>query len=145
MKESVTILKLTNGESIIGKIVESEDFFNDTQRTIHISLPLKFMLMPRMTETGFAEALSLSPWVHPLTNSEYIDINSRNIVMSVSASPDLAKYYSHCVNQFKFSTQTNFVEEIEPTDEELNKIEEEELTENLDTLMKHFKTDKTIH
>ena len=31
MKESVTILKLTNGESIIGKIVESEDFFNDTK------------------------------------------------------------------------------------------------------------------
>ena len=53
MKESVTILKLTNGESIIGKIVESEDFFNDTQRTIHVSLPLKFMIMPKMTETGF--------------------------------------------------------------------------------------------
>ena len=40
MKESVTILKLTNGENIIGKVVKSEN-------TIDISLPLKFMIMPR--------------------------------------------------------------------------------------------------
>ena len=69
MKESITILKLTNGENIIGKVVKSD-------QTIDISLPLKFMLMPKMTETGPAEALSLSPWIHPLTDEEYITINS---------------------------------------------------------------------
>ena len=141
MKESVTILKLTNGENIIGKIVESEDFFNDTQKTIDISLPLKFMLRPKATENGFAESLSLSPWIHPLTDEEYITINSHNVVMSALASRDLANYYSHCVDQFNIAKESLLHEVDEPTDEELDEIEEEELKE----IIKNRKPDKTIH
>ena len=96
MKESITILKLTNGENIIGKVVKSD-------QTIDISLPLKFMLMPKMTETGPAEALSLSPWIHPLTDEEYITINSNHVVMSALASSALTSYYIHCVEQFNIA------------------------------------------
>ena len=46
MKESVVILKLTNGECIIGKILETYDISNDSQKTIHISFPLKLGPFP---------------------------------------------------------------------------------------------------
>ena len=146
MKESVTILKLTNGESIIGRILNAEEFFSDNQKTIHISLPLKFVLMPKLTDAGVAESLSLSPWVHPLTDSETVNVNSRNIVMTCSASPDLATYYEHCVKSFNFfggaqygttevatpepkqDASTNGLDpELDPTDEELIELMKEEL------------------
>lgn len=138
MKESVTILKLTNGENIIGKVVKSEN-------TIDISLPLKFMIMPRMTESGFAESLSLSPWIHPLTDEEYITINSNHVIMSTLASSALTSYYIHCVDQFNIAKKDAFLYEseleLEPTNEELEEIEEEELEE----FMRNIKPNKTIH
>lgn len=138
MKESVTILKLTNGENIIGKVVKSEN-------TIDISLPLKFMIMPRMTETGFAESLSLSPWIHPLTDEEYITINSNHVIMSTLASSALTSYYIHCVDQFNIAKKDAFLYEseleLEPTNEELEEIEEEELEE----FIRNIEPDKTIH
>lgn len=138
MKESVTILKLTNGENIIGKVVKSD-------QTIDISLPLKFMIMPRMTETGFAESLSLSPWIHPLTDEEYITINSNHVIMSTLASSALTSYYIHCVDQFNIAKKDAFLYEseleLEPTNEELEEIEEEELEE----FMRNIKPNKTIH
>ena len=138
MKESVTILKLTNGENIIGKVVKSEN-------TIDISLPLKFMIMPRMTETGFAESLSLSPWIHPLTDEEYITINSNHVIISTLASSALTSYYIHCVDQFNIAKKDAFLYEseleLEPTNEELEEIEEEELEE----FIRNIKPDKTIH
>ena len=134
MKESITILKLTNGENIIGKVVKSD-------QTIDISLPLKFMIMPRMTETGFAESLSLSPWIHPLTDEEYITINSNHVIMSTLASSALTSYYIHCVDQFNIAKKDAFLYESEPTSEELEEIEEEELEE----FIRNIETDKTIH
>ena len=138
MKESVTILKLTNGENIIGKVVKSEN-------TIDISLPLKFMIMPKMTEDGFAESLSLSPWIHPLTDEEYITINSNHVIMSTLASSALTSYYIHCVDQFNIAKKDAFLYEseleLEPTNEELEEIEEEELEE----FMRNIKPNKTIH
>ena len=134
MKESITILKLTNGENIIGKVVKSD-------QTIDISLPLKFMIMPRMTETGFAESLSLSPWIHPLTDEEYITINSNHVIMSTLASSALTSYYIHCVDQFNIAKKDAFLYESEPTSEELEEIEEEELEE----LIRNIEPDKTIH
>jgi|TARA_B110000211_G_scaffold46856_1_gene50270 hypothetical protein len=149
MKESVVILKLTNGECIIGKILETYDISNDSQKTIHISFPLKLVLVPKKTETGFIEALSLSPWIHPLTDDEFIDINSRNIVMLVSASIELSNYYKHCVNQFNISDGPDFDEAIEPTDKELYEIEEEIEEEveidKLNDLLQHIKSNVTIH
>ena len=134
MKESITILKLTNGENIIGKVVKSD-------QTIDISLPLKFMIMPRMTETGFAESLSLSPWIHPLTDEEYITINSNHVIMSTLASSALTSYYIHCVDQFNIAKKDAFLYESEPTSEELEEIEEEELEE----FIRNIEPDKTIH
>ena len=134
MKESITILKLTNGENIIGKVVKSD-------QTIDISLPLKFMIMPKMTETGFAESLSLSPWIHPLTDEEYITINSNHVIMSTLASSALTSYYIHCVDQFNIAKKDAFLYESEPTSEELEEIEEEELEE----FIRNIEPDKTIH
>ena len=134
MKESVRIFKLANGENIVGGSSHANELFDFESSTIQISLPLKMIIIPRMTKSGPAESLSLSPWVHPMTENECIDINSKNIVMTAIASKGLARYYAHCVNQFDFINE-GMDKPLEirkgPTDEELNEIESESAIEEL--------------
>ena len=102
--------------------------------------------MPKMTETGFAESLSLSPWIHPLTDEEYITINSNHVIMSTLASSALTSYYIHCVDQFNIAKKDAFLyeSESEPTNEELEELEEIE-EEELKEFIRNIEPDKTIH
>ena len=129
MTESLRVLKLSNGESIIGSILGSDELA-DFNNPIQISYPLKMLIIPRMTKNGPTEALSLSPWVHPMTEEEYIDINPENVVMSARASVGLKRYYKHCISQFDMHTSP--YENInEPKDSDLEDIEVEEALDQL--------------
>ena len=65
--------------------------------------------------------------------------------MSALASSALTSYYIHCVDQFNIAKKDAFLYEseleLEPTNEELEEIEEEELEE----FMRNIKPNKTIH
>ena len=129
MTESLRVFKLSNGESIIGSTLGENEIF-DFNKPIQISYPLKMLVVPRMTKDGPSEALSLSPWIHPMTEVEYIDINPENIVMSAPASHGLTQYYRHCIDQFDMHTSP-YVEVRNPTDEDLREIEVEEALDEL--------------
>ena len=129
MTESLRVFKLSNGESIIGSTLGENEIF-DFNKPIQISYPLKMLVVPRMTKDGPSEALSLSPWVHPMTEVEYIDINPENIVMSAPASHGLTQYYRHCIDQFDMHTFP-YEEVRNPTDEDLREIEVEEALDEL--------------
>ena len=129
MTESLRVFKLSNGESIIGSTLGENEIF-DFNKPIQISYPLKMLVVPRMTKDGPSEALSLSPWVHPMTEVEYIDINPENIVMSAPASHGLTQYYRHCIDQFDMHTSP-YEEVRNPTDEDLREIEVEEALDEL--------------
>ena len=129
MTESLRVFKLSNGESIIGSILGDDDIM-DFNRPIQISFPLKMIVIPRMTKHGPQEALSLSPWVHPMTEVEYIDINPGSIVMSAPASDGLQRYYRHCINSFDF-VENPYEQVSGPTDEDLREIEVEEALDEL--------------
>ena len=83
-----------------------------------------------LLQHGPQEALSLSPWVHPMTEVEYIDINPGSVVMSAPASNGLQRYYRHCINSFDF-VENPYEQMSEPTDEDLREIEVEEALDEL--------------
>ena len=129
MTESLRVFKLSNGESIVGSTLGENEIF-DFNKPIQISYPLKMLVVPRMTKDGPSEALSLSPWVHPMTEVEYIDINPENVVMSAPASHGLTQYHRHCIDQFDMHTSP-YEEVRNPTDEDLREIEVEEALDEL--------------
>ena len=135
-EEKVRVFKLSNGESIIGGYDGPEIF--DFTLPLSVSLPLKMSIVGR-GPVGH-DSLSLSPWVHPMSEREYIDVNPSLVVMSAEASVGLTSYYNHCINTFSFG-QDEDEGDIGPTDEELDEISiEEALDEVTDPDLKH-----TIH
>ena len=130
MNDTIRVFKFSNGESIVGSIFDNDDLF-DFNKPLQISFPLKLHVISKMTRNGPADSLSLTPWVHPMSEEEYIDINAQNVIMTAPASSGLIKYYNHCINQFEFH-------ELDATDDELDEIELEETIEELMNI-------KTIH
>ena len=137
MNDTIRVFKFSNGESIVGSIFDTDDLF-DFNRPLQISFPLKLSLISRMTKNGPAESLSLTPWVHPMTEEEYIDINTQNVIMTAPASSGLIRYYNHCINQFEFHEEPNEEYVVDASNEELADIEiKESIAELMNT--------KTIH
>jgi|TARA_B110000285_G_C14954858_1_gene528647 hypothetical protein len=136
MNDTIRVFKFSNGESIVGSIFDNDDLF-DFNKPLQISFPLKLQVISKMTRNGPADSLSLTPWVHPMSEEEYIDINAQNVIMTAPASSGLIKYYNHCINQFEFHEQPD-VYELDATDDELDEIELEETIEELMNI-------KTIH
>ena len=136
MNDIIRVFKLSNGESIVGSIFDNDDLF-DFNKPLQISFPLKLHVISKMTRNGPADSLSLTPWVHPMSEEEYIDINAQNVIMTAPASSSLIKYYNHCINQFVSHEQPDAYE-LDATDDELDEIEIEETIEELMNI-------KTIH
>ena len=139
MKESIRVFKLSNGDTVIGATLTDDEIFDFT-KPIQISYPLKMVVMGRMMGHNQQESLSLSPWVHTMTESEYVDINSKNVIMSAPASTGLQRYYNHCVNQFDFKEEP-YEELTGPTDEDLDEIEKS--IDDMDIM--HNDSSDTIH
>tara|TARA_B100001094_G_C17713657_1_gene568557 strand:- start:108 stop:518 length:411 start_codon:yes stop_codon:yes gene_type:complete len=136
MNDTIRVFKFSNGESIVGSIFDNDDLF-DFNKPLQISFPLKLHVISKMTRNGPADSLSLTPWVHPMSEEEYIDINAQNVIMTAPASSGLIKYYNHCINQFEFHEQPDAYQ-LDATDDELDEIELEETIEELMNI-------KTIH
>ena len=137
MNDTIRVFKFSNGESIVGSIFDNDDLF-DFNKPLQISFPLKLHVISKMTRNGPADSLSLTPWVHPMSEEEYIDINTQNVIMTAPASSGLIKYYNHCINQFEFNEEPHGEFIADATDKELDDIEIEESIEELMNI-------KTIH
>jgi len=146
MRDSIRVFKLSNGESIIGSTLNNNELF-EFNKSIQVSYPLKMVIVRQPSRRGASESLSLSPWVHPMTEEEYIDINANNVIMSAPASSGLIGYYMHCINQFDFKEEP-YLDMDEPSDRDLDSIEFEEeveaIEEALDELTDPNRSD-TIH
>jgi hypothetical protein len=133
-KENLILLKLSTNESIIGSIDNDYEDFN-YNHTIRIYLPLKLEVIHKMRRDGPVESVNLSPWVNPISESAWVDLNPSQIVMSTLPSAGIGKYYNTCISRLDLSIRNS--EEIEdsldtePTDEELSNIEVEEALDEL--------------
>jgi hypothetical protein len=116
------ILKLSSGEEIICNLLGDEH-----PRTYEIESPLKVNAVPRMTRTGVEEAISLQRWVH-FSEGETYAINKSSVMIITKASAGLSKFYEHCIVKMRLehSDVGEDVRDLDPTDEELDDIEQDE-------------------
>ena len=132
-----SILKLSNGEDLICRVV------NNTDSDIVIQSPLKMETINRMTSNGLTESLSLTRWLQPFSDVKDYTIQKNSIVISVPASIGLSKYYEFVLKKL------NSIKLVDPSESDIKDIEQEEIKERLNKLKKdlsEYEIDgETIH
>ena len=125
------IIKLRNGEELVGNVHAINDDF------VKVQNPLKVNLYPRMKGGKIEEAMAFSRWVSYSDNQSY-DIIKNNVIAITDSSIGLTRFYDYCVSKMQDMKPSEY---RQPTDKELQEIEEE----MFDRLYNENDEPKTIH
>ena len=120
MENQTKVLKLSNGEEIITVITSADK----SRPYIEVTNPLQVNLYPKPTAGGLVESMALSRWL-TVSETQVANLNKNSIIAISDASIGLAKFYEHCVKKMTLSDNGRLWDE--PTDEDLDRIEDEEL------------------
>ncbi len=115
------VIKLANGESIVCTCIPTRT--DEGSQTLHIIHPLKMELKNRITKKGIVEALTLSRWLQPFTESDEFDIEKTSIITNTEASFALNNYYQMMLNSY---SEADAVTNVQPTPEALERVKEYE-------------------
>ena len=129
-----SVLKLSNGEDIICRIVDS------SKEKVKIEDPLLLDVQQITDKDGrIKESLGLIRWIKPFTEEEEYFIEKNSIVITVPASSGLSKYYEHVLKRLdKPVIRETLPDEI--IEDDLGQMTDEEIIE----LIEDVKT-RTIH
>ena len=116
------VIKLANGESIVCTCIPTRT--DDDSQTLHVIHPLKMELKNRITKKGMVEALTLSRWLQPFTESDEFDIEKSSIVTVTSASYALNNYYQFMLNSYSEADAESNQPIVQPKEEEFEDSEE---------------------
>ena len=119
MEHQTKVLKLSNGEEII-TVISSAD---KSRPYIEVKNPLQVNLYPKSLDGGFVESMALSRWL-TVSETQIANLNKTSIVAISDASIGLARFYEHCVKKMTLSDNGRVWDE--PSDEDLQRIEDEE-------------------
>ena len=129
-----SVLKLSNGEDIVCRVVEA------SKERIKIEDPLLLDVQQITDEDGrIKESVGLLRWIKPFTEEEEYFIEKNSIVITVPASIGLSKYYEHVLKRLdKPVIRETLADEI--IEDDLDQLTDDEIIE----LMEDVKT-RTIH
>ena len=116
------VIKLANGESIVCTCIPTRT--DSDSQTLHIIHPLKMELKNRITKKGVVEALTLSRWLQPFTESDEFDIEKSTIITVTSASYALNNYYQFMLNSYSEADAESNQPIVQPKEEEFEDSEE---------------------
>ena len=142
MEDNTTrILKLANGESIVCTCIPTR--IDEASPTLHVIHPLKMELKNKITKKGIVEALTLSRWLQPFTESDELDIVKSTIITNVPASYALNNYYNFMVSTYNQAEAEMVSRDFEPSiqpkfDENINEEDQEIATEEVKKLFKEY-------
>ena len=125
------VIKLANGESIVCTCIPTRT--DEASTKLHVLHPLKMELKNRITKKGVVEALSLSRWLQPFTESDEFDIEKSTIITVTPASYALNNYYQMMLNSFSAAD----AEANEPIVQRTREDEEDEF-EDTETVREMF-------
>ena len=129
-----SVLKLSNGEDIVCRIVEA------SKEKVKVEDPLLLDVQQITDKQGkIKESVGLIRWIKPFTAEEEYFIEKNSIVITVPASIGLSKYYEHVLKRLD---QPVIREELsdEIIEDDLDQMTDDEIIE----LMEDVKT-RTIH
>ena len=129
-----SVLKLSNGEDIVCRIVES------SKEKVKVEDPLLLDVQQITDKQGkIKESVGLIRWIKPFTEEEEYFIEKNSIVITVPASIGLSKYYEHVLKRLdKPVIRETLPDEI--IEDDLGQMTDEEIIE----LIEDVKT-RTIH
>ena len=129
-----SVLKLSNGEDIICRIVDS------SKEKVKVEDPLLLDVQQITDKQGkIKESVGLIRWIKPFTEEEEYFIEKTSIVITVPASSGLSKYYEHVLKRLdKPVIRETLPDEI--IEDDLDQLTDDEIIE----LMEDVKT-RTIH
>ena len=129
-----SVLKLSNGEDIVCRIVEA------SKEKVKVEDPLLLDVQQITDKQGkIKESVGLIRWIKPFTEEEEYFIEKTSIVITVPASSGLSKYYEHVLKRLdKPVIRETLPDEI--IEDDLDQMTDEEIIE----LMEDVKT-RTIH
>ena len=109
------VLKLTNGDTLIGNVVEESRGFIEVHR------PMRVVLVPK-TADDHSFSLSMMKW-DPLTNFDLPSRIFKQSIVSVSeATSEIMRVYGEAYKEFESSGEDEI--EIQP-DDRMSEIKEE--------------------
>ena len=129
-----SVLKLSNGEDIVCRIVEA------SKEKVKVEDPLLLDVQQITDKQGkIKESVGLIRWIKPFTEEEEYFIEKTSIVITVPASSGLSKYYEHVLKRLdKPVIRETLPDEI--IEDDLDQMTDDEIIE----LMEDVKT-RTIH
>ena len=109
------VLKLTNGDTLIGNVVE------ESRGYIEVHRPMRVVLVPRVSD-NHSYSLSMMKW-DPLTNFDLPSRIFKQSIVSVSeATSEIIRVYGEAYKEFESSEEDEI--EIQP-DDRMSEIKEE--------------------
>ena len=130
-----SVLKLSNGEDIICRIVET------LKEQIKVENPLLLDVQQTSSRDGrIKETLGLVKWIKPFTDEDSYLIEKNSIVINVSASDGLSKYYEYILKKLDEPKMTKLEEIPIPEEDDLEKLDDSEIEQ----LMQEIKS-RTVH
>ena len=109
------VLKLTNGDTLIGNVVE------ESRGYIEVHRPMRVVLVPRVSDIH-SYSLSMMKW-DPLTNFDLPSRIFKQSIVSVSeATSEIIRVYGEAYKEFESSEEDEI--EIQP-DDRMSEIKEE--------------------
>ena len=129
-----SVLKLSNGEDIVCRIVDASN------EKIKVEDPLLLDVQQITDKQGkIKESVGLIRWIKPFTEEEEYFIEKNSIVITVPASIGLSKYYEHVLKRLdKPVIREELSDDI--IEDDLDQMTDDEIIE----LMEDVKT-RTIH
>ena len=118
-------IKLSNGEDIVCTI-ENNVASENQIKVIH---PLKMQLMPKILTGAQGDAIGLSQWMYPMSESISFQLSLKDVLLISDASPGLIKYYEHVLTQMRNDIDSTNLDNIDI--EESYENEYNELLNNL--------------
>ena len=131
------VIKLSNGESIVCTCIPTRT--DEDSNKLHVIHPLKMELKNRVTKKGVVEALTLSRWLQPFTESDEFDIEKSNIVTITSASFALNNYYNFMLESFNEVDANSNEPIVQPRfNNEVSEEQEEQASEEVKEMFNRY-------
>jgi len=117
------VIKLANGESIVCTCIPTRT--DEASTKLHVLHPLKMELKNRVTKKGIVEALTLSRWLQPFTESDEFDIEKSTIITITPASYALNNYYQFMLDSYSAADAETNEPIMQPKKEDIYEEEDE--------------------